>query len=84
MFAFQSRAAGGPLHGSPKIHLMFEVAREASSPSLCASVRAVPWADEAEQHLSELASSECNLQEYVFIFGAGLRNAPGRDPVMYV
>ena len=28
--------------------LKFDVARQATSPSLCASVRAVPWADEAE------------------------------------
>jgi len=38
-----------------KVTLKFEVARQASSPSLCASVRAVPWADEAEQQLSKLA-----------------------------
>jgi len=36
----------------PRLHLKFEVARQASSPILCASVRAVPWADEAEQQLS--------------------------------
>jgi len=31
------------------LRLKFEVARQASSPSLCAFVRAVPWAAEDEQ-----------------------------------
>ena len=58
---------------------MFEVARQASSPSLCGSERAVPWADEAEQQLSRLAPSACKLSADVLIFGAGLRKEPGRD-----
>ena len=44
-----------------KIRLNFEVARQASSPSLSASVRAVPWADEVEQQLSRLAPSAGEL-----------------------
>jgi len=60
------------------------VARQASSPSLCASVRAVPWADEAEQQLSMLALSGCELSADVRILGAGLPEAPGTDPLSYV
>jgi len=77
---FQSRAAGDARYGPPKIHLKFEVARQASSPSLCASVRAVPWEDEAEQQLSRLALSGCELSADVRIFGAGLLNVNGTDP----
>jgi len=55
-----------------------------SSPSLCASVRAVPWADEAEQQLSRPAPSGCQLSADVGIFGAGLPKAPGKDPLGYV
>ena len=58
---------------------MFEGARQAGSPSLCASVRAVPGADEAEQQLSRLALSACQLPEDVRIFGAGMPEAPGTD-----
>ena len=76
--------AGGPLHGPPKICLNFKVAREASSPSLCASVRAVPWADEAEQQFSRLALSACELREDVRIFREGLLQAPGKDHLSYV
>ena len=64
----------------PRLRLKFEVARQASSPSLCASVRAVPWADEAEQQLSRIAPSACQLSADVQIFGAEQRNDPGRDP----
>jgi len=63
---------------------MLKVARQASSPSLCASVRAVPWADEAEQQLSRLALSACELSADVRIFKAGLPEAPGTDPLTYV
>ena len=63
-----------------KLRLKSEVAREGSSPSLSASVRAVPWADEAEQHLSRLDPSACQLSADVHIFGTGLLEAPGRDP----
>ena len=61
------------------LSLKFEVAREASSPSLCASVRAVPWADEAEQQLSRLDLSGCKLSADVRIFGAVLPVSPARD-----
>ena len=60
------------------LRLKFEVAGQASSPSLCASVRAGPWADEAEEQLSRLAPSGCLLSADVHIFGAGLRKEPGR------
>jgi len=59
--------------------LKFEVARQASRPYLCASVRAVRWADEDEQQLSRLAPSDCQLSADVRVFGAGLRKEPGRD-----
>jgi len=64
--------------------LTFEVARQASSPSLCASVRAVPWADEAEQQLSRLALPACELSADVRIFRAGLLESPCTDPLIYV
>jgi len=60
-----------------RIRLMFEVGRQATRHSLCASVRAVPWADEAEQQLSRLAPSGCQLSANVHIFGARLRKEPG-------
>ena len=63
-------AAKGAWQEPSKICLQFEVARQASSPTLCASVRAVPWADEAEQQLSKLAPCVFELQEDVRIFGA--------------
>jgi len=68
-----------PPHGHPKIRLKFEWARQASSSSLCASVRAVPWADEADQQLSRLALSGCQLSADVRIFRAGLPESPGTD-----
>jgi len=58
-----------------KLRLKFEGARQASSPSLCASVRAVPWAYEAELQLSRLALSGCELSADVHIFGAWLPEA---------
>ena len=67
----------------PRLRLNFKVARQASSPSLCASVRAVPWADEAQQQLSWLAPSACQLSADVCIFGAGLLKEPGRHPPHY-
>jgi len=42
------RAAGGAGHEPSNLRWSFEVARQSSSPSLCASVRAVPWAVEGE------------------------------------
>jgi len=77
-------AAGGPLHGPPEIHLKFEVARQASSPSLCASVRAVPWKDEAEQQISKLAHSACVLSADVRLLGAGLPEAHCTDTQSYI
>jgi len=62
-------------HGPTKLHLKFEVARQASSPTLCASVRVVPRADEAEQQLSRLALSACELSADVRIFNPGLPEA---------
>jgi len=76
--------AGGPLHGRPKLRVKFEVARQAISPSLCASVRAVPWGDEAEQQLSSLALYVFELSADVRIFRAGLREAFCTDPQTYV
>jgi len=64
--------------------LKFEVARQASSLSLCASVRAVPWADEADQQLSKLNVSACDLSADVRIVKAGLPEAPGTDHLSYV
>jgi len=63
-------------HGPPKLRWKFEGARQARSPSLCASVRAVPWADEAEQQLSRLALSGCELSADVRMFRVGLSGAP--------
>ena len=48
-------------------------------PNLCASVRALPWADEAEQQLSRLAPSGCQLSADVRTFEAGLRKESGWD-----
>ena len=71
-------------HGPPKLRLKFDSTRQASSPSLCASVRAVPWADEAEQQLSRLALSGCGLSAVVRIFRAGLLEISGTDHLSYV
>jgi len=60
------------------------VAKQGSSLSLYASVRAVPWADGVEQQLSMLAPSACQLSADVRIFGAGLTEASGRDALSYV
>jgi len=64
--------------------LKFEVERQASSPSLSASARAVPWAAEAEQQLSRLAPSGCELSGDVRLFRAGLLEASCRDHRSYV
>ena len=72
------------MHGKPKLRLKFEVARQASSTSFCAPVRAVPWADEAEQQLSRLALSACELSADVRIFRAGLPEEPCTELVTYV
>ena len=70
---------GGACHRPRKILLKLEVARQERRAGLCASVRAVPWADEAEQQLSRLALSGCELCVDVPILGAGLRKEPGSD-----
>ena len=72
------------MHGIPKLRLNFEVARQESSPSLSASVRAVPWADEAEQQLSRLAISGCELSADVRILKAGLAEEPSTKHLRYV
>jgi len=51
---------------------------------MCASVQAVPWADEAEQQLSRLALSACDLSADVLLFRAGLLEAPSTDHLKYV
>ena len=87
MFPFWEQGCERSLAGIsliPRLRLKFEVAREKSSPSLCASVRAVPWADEAEQQFSRLALSGCELSADVCILGAGLPEAPFTDPLRYV
>jgi len=61
-----------------------EVARQASSLTLFASVLAVPWADEAQQQLSTLAPSGYQLSVDVRIFRAWLLEALGTDPITYV
>jgi len=68
-----------PGRDSPNIHWKFEVRRQASSPSLCASVRAVPWEDEAEQQLSRLSPSGYQLSADIRILKAGLTKAPDKD-----
>jgi len=60
------------------------MARQAGKPSLCASVRAVPWADEAEQQLCQLALSGCELSADVRTLGAGLPETPGTDSERHV
>jgi len=72
-----------PPRGHPKIRLEFKGAKQASSPSLCASVQAVPWADEAEQQLSRIAISGCHLSADVRIFGAVLPEAYGTVHLRY-
>jgi len=57
------------------------VARQATSPSLCASVPPVPWADEAEQQLVRLAPSGCELSADFRIFGAWVPEVPKIDPL---
>ena len=47
-------------------------------------MRAVPWADEAEQQLSRLVLFGCELSADVHIFRAGLLEAPGTDHLRYV
>ena len=74
----------GIRHGPPNICLKFEGERQASSPTLCASVRAVPWADEAEQQLSRLVFlPEIYLQTFAFSED-GLTEAPITEPQLYV
>ena len=72
------------MHRIPKLRLKLEVARQASSPSLCASVRAVPWTVKAEQQLSRLALSACELSADVRFFRAGLLEAHCMEHLSYV
>jgi len=44
----------------------------------------VPWAEEAEQQLSRLALSACELSADVRIFGAELPEDPYTDRLRYV
>jgi len=66
------------------LRVKFQVAKQASSTNLCASVRAGPWADEAEQQLPRLAPSACQLSADIRIVRTGLLEAPGRDLLRYV
>jgi len=68
----------------PGLRFKFEVARQASCPSLFAFVRAVLWANQAEQQLSRLAPSGCQLSGHIRIFGAGQMEAPGTDTLRYI
>jgi len=77
-------AAEGSLHGPSKLRLKSEEARKASSPSLCAFVRTVPWADEAEQQLSRWALSGCELSADVRFFGEALMEAFCKYHLSYV
>ena len=47
-------------------------------------MRAVPWADEAEQPLSRLDISDCELSVDVRILGVWVLEAPGTDTQIYV
>ena len=77
---FWSRAADGDYHGPPDIALKIEVTIQVSSPTLCASVRAGPGADEAEQQLSRLSPSGRELSGDIRIFGVLLLEETGRTP----
>ena len=71
------------MHGAPKIRRKFEGSRQASSLSLCASVRAVPWAHEAGQQISRLALSGCELSADFRIFTTGLPEVPNQVHLCY-
>ena len=71
-------------NGHRELRSKFEVARQASSLSHCASVRAVPWADEAEQQLSRLGPSGCELSADIHILKSGLLEVTVTDPVRLV
>ena len=79
-FAFWQQGCRRRAARTPNIRLKFEVARELGKLSLCASVQAVPWADETEQQLCQVSLSGCELSADVFILGAGLPEAPVMDP----
>jgi len=44
----------------------------------------VPWADEAEQQLSRLVLSGCELSAEIYILESGLTDAPLTDHLSYV
>ena len=69
---------------TPKLRLKFEGERRASSPSIFAFLRAVPWAHEANKLLSRLALIGCELSADVRIFRAALSEASGTDHLSYV
>jgi len=69
-----------PTSPTPQTTFDALVVRQASSPSLCASVRALPWADEAEQQISRLALSGYDLSADIRILGAGLPGSPAPKP----
>jgi len=83
-FAFSKQGFWRPHAQTPKLRFKFELARQASRTSLSASVRAVPWADEAKQQLSRLALSACELSTDIRILGAGLLKDSCTDPQSYV
>ena len=68
------------MHGPPVLRLKFQVARQASSPNLCASLRAVPWADEAEQQLSRPALSAASYLQTFAFSEQGCQRHPARPP----
>jgi len=47
-------------------------------------MREITWSDEAEQQLSRIAPSACDISEHVHILGAGLLEVLGMDPLSYV
>jgi len=81
---FGARLPEGAWHGPRNFRLKFEMSRQERSLSLCATVREVPWEDEAEPQLSRLAPSACQLTADFSIFGAGLTEASGKDNLSYV
>jgi len=83
-FALYCQGCGKLQAGKPRIHLKFEVARQASNSSLCFSMRAVACRDEAEQQLSRLATSGCELSGDSHIVREELLEARTREPLGYV
>jgi len=59
-------------------------APKASSPSVCVSEQAVPWADESDQHLPGLAPYVSELSGDVRVFEGWLPGETERDYIIYV